>query len=91
MAMGFISRAADQGRFDFEGQVQGMEDLDGLGNDFCADAVAWQDCDFHDGADAVEVGKSRMARPSSLPDRGSDGCKSTDRLLTGPESPIKCS
>jgi len=40
--------AADQGGFHLELQVEGFEDLDGLLNDFGADAITGENCDFHD-------------------------------------------
>ena len=39
--------AADQGLLEFEIQVQGLEHLDRLGDDFGADAVTGENCDFH--------------------------------------------
>jgi hypothetical protein len=47
VAMGFVGGAADQGGLHLEFQVQHLEDLDGLGHDFGADAVTRQNCDFH--------------------------------------------
>src|SRR5205085_6779993 len=47
VAVGFIGRAADEGGFHLELQVEDVQDLDGLGDDFGADAVARQDCDLH--------------------------------------------
>jgi hypothetical protein len=47
VAVGLVGGAADQGGFHLELQVQHVEDLDGLGDDFGADAVTRQDCDLH--------------------------------------------
>ena len=47
MAVGLVGGAADQGGFHLELQVEDVEDLDGLGDDLGADAVARQNCDFH--------------------------------------------
>jgi hypothetical protein len=47
MAVRFIGRAAHQGRFHFEGQLERLEHPDRFGDDFGADAVTWKNCDFH--------------------------------------------
>jgi hypothetical protein len=49
MAVRFIRRAADQGRFGLEGEVERFEDTECLGDDFGADAVTGEYCDFHEG------------------------------------------
>jgi hypothetical protein len=43
----FVGGAAHQGGFHFERQVQYVEDLHGLGDDFGANAVTRQNCDLH--------------------------------------------
>ena len=48
MAVGFVGGAADQRGFHLELQVERFEHADGLGDDFGADAVTGEDCDFHD-------------------------------------------
>ena len=47
MAMGVVSRATHQGRFHLKFQVQRMQNLDGLRNDFGANAISGQNCNFH--------------------------------------------
>jgi hypothetical protein len=47
VAVGVVGGAADQRGLGFELQVQRMQDLDGLGHNFGANAVTRQDCDFH--------------------------------------------
>ena len=47
MAVGFVGGAADQGGLHLERQVQHLEHLDRLGDDFRSDAVTRQHCDFH--------------------------------------------
>jgi hypothetical protein len=37
----------DQGGFGFKLQVKHIENFDCFGHDFGANAVAWQNCDFH--------------------------------------------
>ena len=48
VAVRLVGGAADQGGFHLELQVERVEHLDGLGDDFGADAVTGKDCDFHD-------------------------------------------
>jgi hypothetical protein len=48
MAVRLVGGAADQGGFHLELQVKDIQDLHGLRDDFCADAVTRQNCDFHD-------------------------------------------
>ena len=40
--------AADRGGLELEAEIQGLEDLDGLVDDFGANAVTGKNCDFHD-------------------------------------------
>ena len=47
MAVGFVSGAAHKCFFHFEFQVERMQDLDGLCNDFGTNAVTRQNCNFH--------------------------------------------
>ena len=39
--------SADQSAFHFKGEVQHIQDLDGLTDNFRTDAITWQNCDFH--------------------------------------------
>jgi hypothetical protein len=39
--------AADQGGFHLKRQVENVQDFDGFCDDFCADAITGEDCDFH--------------------------------------------
>ena len=48
MAVGVVGGAADQGRFHFEGEAECVKHFDGFGDDFGADAVTGQNCDFHE-------------------------------------------
>ena len=54
--MGLIGGTTDQGGFHFQRQVQDLEDLDGLCDDFGADAVTGKNCDFHDFWEGFELG-----------------------------------
>ena len=45
--MGVECGAAHQSGFHFKLQVERLENLDGLGHDFGANAVTRQNCDFH--------------------------------------------
>ena len=47
VTMGVVSRATHQGAFHLEFQVQRIQDLDGLRDDFGANAVSGQNCNFH--------------------------------------------
>jgi len=47
MAVCVVGGPADQGGLHLELQVEGVEDLDGLFDDFGADAVTGENCDFH--------------------------------------------
>ena len=47
VAKGIVSRAADQGGFHLELQVESVQDFDGFSDDFGADAITGEDCDFH--------------------------------------------
>jgi hypothetical protein len=49
MAVGLIGSATNQRRLGLEGQAQGFKHLDGLCNNFLADAVTRQYRDFHGG------------------------------------------
>jgi hypothetical protein len=40
--------AADQGGFQLERQVQNVQDFDGFSDDFGADAITGENCDFHE-------------------------------------------
>ena len=57
MAKRVVGGAADQGRFHLELQVEGVQDFDGFGDDFGADAITGEDCDFHE--DALTVGPTQ--------------------------------
>ena len=46
--MRLIGGATDQGRFLFELQVEHVEHAQGLFDDFGADAITGEDCDFHE-------------------------------------------
>jgi hypothetical protein len=48
VAKGVIRRASDQGGFHLELQVEDVQDFDGFGDDFGADAITGEDCDFHE-------------------------------------------
>ena len=45
--MRLVGSTADQCAFHFELQVQNLQNLDGFGDDFGADAVTRENCDFH--------------------------------------------
>ena len=47
VAVGVKGRAADQRRFAFKFQVECLEHLDGLGDDFGANAITGKNCYFH--------------------------------------------
>ena len=45
--MGVKCSAAHQSRFHLELQIEDIQNFNGLCNDFGANAVAWQNCNFH--------------------------------------------
>jgi hypothetical protein len=47
VAEGLVSRATDQCRLGFKLQVQNVQNLDGFGDDFGANAITRQNCNFH--------------------------------------------
>ena len=47
MATGFVRSATHQGFFGFDLQIERVQHPHGFNDDFFADAVTWQDCDFH--------------------------------------------
>ena len=47
MPVGLVGRTADQCGLGFELQVQNIQNLDGFGDDFRADAITGENCDFH--------------------------------------------
>ena len=48
MESALVGGAAYEGGFHLERELQRFQNLDGFGDDFGANAVTWQNCDFHE-------------------------------------------
>ncbi|MNN76610.1 hypothetical protein D3C81_1930080 [compost metagenome] len=70
MAFGLVAGAAHGRRFQFECLVEGVEHLDGFGNDLGTNAVARQDCNLHLSSCIGGVSRA-VSRPGDCPARAS--------------------